>query len=86
MQTAVHSSAEPPKSIESARPEPAALPTEKQRVMKKTLRPATTPHGLPRIRLMVAIIVPGAAMPMRTLMSVKKIIRSVETAMTQTRV
>ena len=33
-----------------ARPEPAALPTEKQRVMKKTLRPATTPpacRGVP---------------------------------------
>ena len=35
---------------------------------------------------MVAIIVPGAAMPIRTLMSVKKIISSVETAITQTRV
>lgn len=61
------------------------MPTEKQSVMKKTLTPASRPIGLPSVCLIVEIIVPGAAMPMRTLMSVKKIISTVERPMTQSR-
>jgi hypothetical protein len=82
----VQRTGDPPKTRERPSPEPTALPTENISVMPKTPTPASTPTGLPRCSLIEVIREVGVAMPSRTLMSVKKIMRMVETAMTHTRV
>jgi hypothetical protein len=84
VQTTVHMTGGPPKSIERPRPEPTALPTENIRVMRKTPTPATTPHPLPRWSLMEEMSETGDLMPSRTLMSVSTIMRMVDTTITQT--
>ena len=85
MTSSVQNTALPPNSIDRARPDPAALPTEKHRVMKKTPQPASTPTGFPSVCLIVPIMDRGEAIPTRTLISVKKIISTVETRITQIR-
>ena len=79
----VHMIGLPPKSIDRPRPDPTALPTEKHRVMRKTPMPATTPTQPPRCSLIEAMSEVGDLMPSRTAMSVRKIIRIVETTITQ---
>ena len=60
----------PPKTIESPRPDPTALPTENISVMQKTPTPATQPVGRPRCSLIEVMSETGVRMPRRTLMSV----------------
>lgn len=70
-------------SIDSPRPDPTAFPTEKHSVIRNTPTPAMTPTALPRCSLIEVMSDTGLLMPSRTLMSVRKIIRIVETTMTQ---
>lgn len=82
----VHITGDPPRSIDAPRPRPTALPTEKHKVTRKTPMPAITPTFLPRWSLIDWINDTGDLIPKRTLMSVRKIIRMVETTITQIRV
>lgn len=82
---AVHMTGLPPNMSDSPRPDPTAFPTENISVIPKTPIPAITPVPLPSTSLMVVISEPRECRAIRTLMSVKASMSTVDTAMTQIR-